>query len=678
MTNNIKNKPFFSIITVNLNSGEGILKTLASIKEQENKDFEHVVIDGASSDVSYEILKDNLESFDFFCSEKDEGIYDAINKGILKSKGEYLILLHSGDYLNDKNTLDEIKNYIFSNPSYDVYLSDVLICSEHSHFKRCRHYPCNVFTTSRIRFGIMPPHPAMFFKREVHERLGLYSNNYQIAGDFDFIVRMFFVEGLTYITSNKVFIRMKSGGLSDKLASKVILQKELLQVCRNWNIKTNHFFLLFRFLIKLPGLIPKVADFLSYFKRPKIQSNLNIPKKILIVSECFYPEDFKINEVALSWKDKGYEVHVLTLAPTYPLGTVFSGYKNWFFHKSYYNGIKIFRLRAVTGYKNSFTKKILKYINFMFFGGLAAIFIGKKYDYIFGFNLSSLTDMFPAVVISKLYKKPTMFWVQDIWPDSVYAYGFKKTKTLSIFLDAFVKFMHHNINAIALSSKGFESKIKPYAKNGMKFVYAPNWADNLDMDIESANLSENPKVHFTFAGNIGKMQNLENIINAFLLLPTEYFDKSQLNIVGDGSNLDNIKLLANNNKQIVFHGMIAREKMNKFYKASDFLIISLIDEPVFSVTVPAKTQTYIAAKKPILAVIKGDVANIVEENNLGVSVSPSNIELIKDSLIKCIDMTDFEKRKFLDNSDTLLEKTFNKDVIINLLTATLVEGQEVK
>ena len=107
-------------------------------------------------------------------------------------------------------------------------------------------------------------------------------------------------------------------------------------------------------------------------------------------------------------------------------------------------------------------------------------------------------------------------------------------------------------------------------------------------------------------------------------------------------------------------------------------IISLIDEPVLSVTVPAKTQTYIAAKKPILAVIKGDVANIVEENNLGVIVSPSNIELIKDSLIKCIDMTDFEKRKFLDNSDTLLEKTFNKDVIINLLTATLVEGQEVK
>ena len=110
MTNNLKNKPFFSIITVNLNSGEAILKTLASIKEQENKNFEHIVIDGASTDVSYEILHENLETFDYFSSEKDEGIYGAINKGILKAKGEYLILLHSGDYFNGKATLKDISD----------------------------------------------------------------------------------------------------------------------------------------------------------------------------------------------------------------------------------------------------------------------------------------------------------------------------------------------------------------------------------------------------------------------------------------------------------------------------------------------------------------------------------------------------------------------------------------
>ena len=397
-----------------------------------------------------------------------------------------------------------------------------------------------------------------------------------------------------------------------------------------------------------------------------------MPKKILIVTECFYPEEFKINDVALSWKDKGYDVDVLTLAPTYPLGKVFLGYKNGFFRKNEYQGINIFRVHAVTGYRDSAVKKIFKYINFMIFGSIVAIFIGRRYDYIFGFNLGSLTDMLPAVIIRKLYKKPTMFWVQDVWPDSVYAYGFKKTKILSTLLDVFVKFMYHNITAVAISSKGFESKLEPYIKKGLKFGYAPNWADDLDMDIDLTTLSKTQKVHFTFAGNIGKVQNLENIINAFYLLPDDYQKKSQLNIIGDGSNLINLKKLSNKNPNIIFHGKQIREDMAKFYKASDFLIVSLINESIFSVTVPAKTQTYIAAKKPILAIINGDVADIVSDNNLGIYADPSNVELIKEAFEKCIDMPENEKSKFIINNTKLLETVFNKDSIINNLTSQLV------
>jgi len=395
-------------------------------------------------------------------------------------------------------------------------------------------------------------------------------------------------------------------------------------------------------------------------------------KKILIVTECFYPEEFKINDVALSWKGKGYDVDVLTLAPTYPLGKVFLGYRNGFFQKDEYQGINIFRVHAVTGYRDSAVRKVFKYINFMIFGSIAAIFLGRRYDYVFGFNVGSLTDMLPAVVIRKLYKKPTMFWVQDVWPDSVYAYEFKKTKILSTLLDAFVKFMHHNITAVAISSKGFESKLEPYVKKGLKFNYAPNWADDLDMDMDPIALSKTQKIHFTFAGNVGKVQNLENIINAFCLLPDGHQKKSQLNIIGDGSNLINLKKLSNNNPNIIFHGKQMREDMAKFYKASDFLIVSLINEPIFSVTVPAKTQTYIAAKKPILAIINGDVADIVNDNNLGVCADPSNVGLIKEAFKKCIDMPENEKSKFIINNTKLLETTFNKDSIINMLTNQLV------
>jgi len=394
--------------------------------------------------------------------------------------------------------------------------------------------------------------------------------------------------------------------------------------------------------------------------------------RILIVTEVFYPEAFLINDIALSWKDKGFEVSVITLTPTYPLGRVFKGYKNKIFYKDSYKGINIFRVRAVTGYRESKNKKLLRYINFMIFGGFIATFIGRRFDYIFGYNLGPLTDMVPAVIIHKLYKKPLMFWVQDLWPDTLYAYGFKKTKILSRLLDSFVKFMYHNVSSIAISCKGFEQKLKPYVKKNLKMAYLPNWNFDIDMDVEAAKLSTTPKVNFTFAGNMGKVQNLENIIDAFSLLSSDYQQKAQFNIIGDGSNLESIKKGANNNPHVIFYGRQDSKDMAKFYKASDFLIISLIENPVFSVTVPSKMQTYIAAKKPILAIINGDVADIVNDNSLGVSVDPSNVSLIKEAFEKCIDMPENEKSKFIINNAKLLETTFNKDFIISKLTENLI------
>jgi glycosyltransferase involved in cell wall biosynthesis len=388
----------------------------------------------------------------------------------------------------------------------------------------------------------------------------------------------------------------------------------------------------------------------------------------LIVSECFFPEEFKINDVALAWKDKGYEVTVLTLSPTYPLGKIYSGHKNRLFHKTEYQGVKIIRLFAITGYKDNIIRKVLKYINFMILGSFAAIFIGKNYDRIFGYNLGSLTDMLPAILAGKLYKKPVMLWAQDLWPESVYAYGFKKTKILSWVLDCFVKFVYSNVSSIAISSKGFEERLKPYTKINTKFIYAPNWPDDLSLESDSIELSENKKTHFTFAGNVGKVQNLENIIKAFCLLEEEWSNRAQLNIIGDGSNLSFLKKLCMHHQNIIFHGKQMREDMSKFYNGSDFLIVSLIDKPIFSVTVPAKTQTYIAAKKPILAVINGDVSDIVNEHTLGISADPSNINSINEALKKCIDMPDFERSKLTINNDRLLKTIFNKSYIIDSLS----------
>lgn len=398
-------------------------------------------------------------------------------------------------------------------------------------------------------------------------------------------------------------------------------------------------------------------------------------KKILIVSECFLPEEFKINDVALSWVKEGYSVDVLTLTPTYPQGKVFPGYKNKFFYKEKLHGMNVYRVRGVTGYRENFVKKVLRFLNFMCLGSFAAVLIGRKYDYIFGFNAGALTSMLPAVVTSKIYKKPLMFWVQDVWPDSLFAYGVHRNRFTSYFLDKFVAFMHRSLSSIAVSGRGFEKKLRPYVKKDIKFHYLPNWADDLDMSARAAALGSMNLTQFTFAGNIGKQQNLENIIQAFSSMPKKYQEQSQLNIIGDGGNLDYLRLSGKDNSQVLFHGRKKRENMAQFYKASDFLIISLVDDPIFSVTVPAKTQTYIAAKKPILAIINGDTADLVKQYKLGLCAHPSDIDGIAKLFQECIDMEANCREDYIKNNERLLNTIFKKEKIIDDLL-TVLEGKD--
>lgn len=397
-------------------------------------------------------------------------------------------------------------------------------------------------------------------------------------------------------------------------------------------------------------------------------------KKILIVTEYFYPEDFKINEVALEWRKKGYEVDVLTQNPTYPYGKIYPNYENKLYSTEIWNGINIYRVKAVTGYKDSILKKLLKYFAFMFFGSFVSLKIGKKYDYVFGFDIAALTCMIPAVILKKFYKKNVTLWVQDVWPDSVYAYGFKKSFILEKCLNGLVKFVYKHSSNFAISANGFESKIVPYLSEKKEIRYLPNWADDFDKTLEPFCFSDEKKIHFTFAGNIGKVQNLDNILLAYNQLNDEYKNKSQINIIGDGSHLEELKKLVeiNNIRNIIFWGRKPREEMYRYFSASDFLIVSLIDKPIFSLTVPAKTQTYIAANKPLIGIIKGEASDIIKDNNLGFCSEPENIKNITNTFIKAIDCDEITIKEFTKNGQYLTDTIFNKEKTIDSLLNLMI------
>jgi glycosyltransferase involved in cell wall biosynthesis len=399
-------------------------------------------------------------------------------------------------------------------------------------------------------------------------------------------------------------------------------------------------------------------------------------KTILIVTERFYPEEFRINDLALAWIKKGYKVKVLTQVPSYPYGKVFKNYKNLLFQTELWNGIKIHRMITITGYKNSLFKKILHYANYVIFGSIISFFIGKDIDSVFIYHLGPLTDSLPAIIIKKIFHKRTTIWTLDIWPDAIFAFGIKRTAFREKVLNHFIKFVYKNCDNILVSSQNFTSKLKLYTGNKPIF-YIPQWADEVNSKSSSQSnnifFSKEKLFHFTFAGNIGKVQNLDNVIKAFAL--TKAKKNIQFNLIGDGWNLVNIKKLVNDNhyKNIVFWGRKPSSEMHIYYELSDVLVISLISDPMLELTVPQKFQAYLSSGKPIFAIMKGDVKKMVEEYDLGLVSNPDDLQDIKEGYEKFATLSEDRIMDFGNNCKDLYLDKFQKIKNIQLISSFLFQ-----
>jgi glycosyltransferase involved in cell wall biosynthesis len=397
-------------------------------------------------------------------------------------------------------------------------------------------------------------------------------------------------------------------------------------------------------------------------------------KSILIIAERFYPEEFGINDLALEWKVKGYQVSVLTQTPSYPFDKIFDGYKNKFIQKMDWNGITIYRVIALIGYTKNVLLKILSYFSFAFWASWVAITIGRKFDKIFVYQVGPLTQAIPGLLLKKIFGNQLYIWTLDIWPDSVFAYGFKKNRLLTKFLDYLVKIIYKNCDTIFVSCRGFSEKIRKYVPDA-KIIFSPQWVpDDLNFKDVKPHDSLNGAFNFTFAGNIGKVQNLENVIRGFSLV-SKIEKKIKLNIVGDGSNLDGlIKLVEQERIQdVVFWGRKPLKEMPQWFEGSDVLIISLVDEPIFTLTVPAKFQAYLAAGKPIFCIMNGEVAALVKDNEIGLISKPDDIEEIKKGFETFLNISIEVIDMFRSNMKTLLEQDYNRDKIIQQKTEEILK-----
>lgn len=397
---------------------------------------------------------------------------------------------------------------------------------------------------------------------------------------------------------------------------------------------------------------------------------------ILVVSQCFYPEDFKVNDLVEGFVKRGHKVTVLTGKPNYPSGRYFPGYKFWGVKYETLYGANVVRVPLIRRGNGSSLCLMLNYFSFIFFGCWFVLTHKLTIDKAICFAPSPILQVFPALLAKWKYKIPVSLWVQDLWPESVVAVG--ATTEGSIIwkiLYTLTKLIYKKCDNILVQSTQFEESICEKGDFKNKIVYAPNWSEDLFVNntgVPSKYASLIPNGFIVmFAGNIGTAQDFESI-----LLAVEK-TKSQNNIhwviVGDGRYRSDAENIANRKKltNIHFLGRYPVSEMPHFFVHADVMLVSLKKKDIFALTIPSKIQAYMAAGKPIVSMLDGVGNEIIIQAQCGLSSASEDYMSLADNVVTLSRMDKIELLKMGENARLYYDGHFDKDVIIDKIVGTL-------
>lgn len=394
--------------------------------------------------------------------------------------------------------------------------------------------------------------------------------------------------------------------------------------------------------------------------------------KILFISQYFYPETFKGNDIVFDFVKRGHEVTVLTGKPNYPEGKFYKGYGFLKKNTEVIHGAKIIRTPIYPRKNGKGIHLILNYVSFVFFSYFTCIFrIRDKYNLIFVQQLSPVTMALPGLWLRKKQNIPLYLWVLDLWPESILAASNFKNPLIIKRIENLVAKIYNQSDVILISSKYFEKSIKNKLINQNKEVlYFPNWAEDVFTKSYVQNSSAIPDLprgfNIMFAGNVGESQDFETIINAAELT---LMDNINWIIVGEGRKLDWIKeqIQLRQLNNVVLLGRYAIETMPGFFNKADVMLVSLKDEPVFSLTVPAKIQAYMASSKIILGSLNGEGNVIINESGCGYAVNAGDPKLLSEKAVLLKNLPENKRIEMQVKSKQYYEDHFSKKTLFDNL-----------
>ncbi|MFD2641181.1 glycosyltransferase family 4 protein [Pseudomonas japonica] len=347
--------------------------------------------------------------------------------------------------------------------------------------------------------------------------------------------------------------------------------------------------------------------------------------RVLVVTQYFWPENMRINDLVRDLKEKGHEVTVLTGLPNYPEGEVFENYRTSPGDFSVYHGADVVRVPMLPRGKRSI-QLMLNYASFFLSASTFGAFKlrGRKFDALFVYAVSPIMAAIPAIVIGRLKKAPVFVWVLDLWPETLRAVGVLRNTRLLGLVGKMVSWIYNRTDYLLLQSHGFLENVKQYCTQRIadeRLVYFPSWAEDDFSDpgsVASTLVEADPSV-FTvvFAGNLGEAQDFPAVLDAAESLRGSAAVRWV--IVGDGRmsawlaeqvrerQLDNVHLL----------GRHPLEAMPGLFAQADALLVTLKTNDVFQKTIPGKVQAYLASGRPLLGMINGEAARVIRESGAG-------------------------------------------------------------
>ena len=388
--------------------------------------------------------------------------------------------------------------------------------------------------------------------------------------------------------------------------------------------------------------------------------------KILVICQNYYPEQFRITDICEELVKRGNEVAVVTGLPNYPEGKIFNGYRHGKKRDEVINGVKVHRCFTV-GRKHGIIFRFLNYYSFAISSKKYAKKIKEDFDIVLVNQLSPVMMANAGIAYKKKHKKKLVLYCLDLWPESLIVGGIKRNSIIYKHYYKVSEKIYKQCDKILVTSKCFSDYFKE--EFGIEnTAYLPQYAEDL-FSAEDCRKTPDENLDLMFAGNIGAAQSVETIIGAAKL--TQDIPNLRWHIVGDGSELENIKKSAEGLNNVYFYGRQPLEKMPEFYAKSDAMLVTLKKDPVLSYTLPGKVQTYMAAGKPIVGAIDGETKRIIEEADCGICSASEDVESLVENLKTFIRQGGLADKS--ENAINFYNKNFTKDSFFEKLNTSFEE-----